>query len=103
MKRNIAKSVIVILITLFFTVFFWGESLAADPVPDGEPDYPQNETNPEYRISESPYLRVPEDMLNWPDILPPESGTFIASEDPTAVEMYNVAKAKLFTCRVRVS
>ena len=54
MKRHIAKSVITLFVTLILTLLFAGVSLAADQVPDGEIDYPQNETNPDYRISESP-------------------------------------------------
>lgn len=95
MSKHIVKSVVVTVITFLVTLVSWGGVLAADQIPDGEIDSPQNEANLDYRVSESPYLRLPEEMLNWPAMVPPESGPFTESEDPTAVEIYNVATGEI--------
>jgi V8-like Glu-specific endopeptidase len=95
MKKYIPKSVIVTLIVFMFALAPWAGGLAADQVPEGEVDHPQNEANLDYRISESPYLQLPEEMLNWPAMEPPEPGAFVESEDPTAVEIYNVATGEI--------
>jgi hypothetical protein len=39
---------------------------------EGMPDKAYYASNPDYRVSDSPYLRIPDDMLDWPDIVAPE-------------------------------
>jgi V8-like Glu-specific endopeptidase len=95
MRQHISKTVIITLIVFILTLVLQGGSLAADPTPPGEIDYPQNETNLEYRESESPYLRLPDDMRNWPEIEPPDIDPFNSSEVPTTVEMYNVTTGEI--------
>jgi hypothetical protein len=95
MKKHISISIITVLITFMSSLLLGGASLAAEQVPDGEIDYPQNETNFDYRVSESPYLRLSEDMLSWPAMESPETGSAVKSEDPTEVEIYNVATGEI--------
>jgi len=52
-------------------------------------DSPFGFTNPSYRISDSPFLRLPDNMRNWSQISPPEPNEAIGSGSPSAVEIYN--------------
>ena len=62
-----------------------------EPADESLPDDAYGAINPTYRISDSPYLRLPEDMRDWPPIPPPEPREVAEVEDPTAVEIYNAA------------
>ena len=46
--------------------------------------------NPSYRVSDSPWLRLPENMKNWPPIVPPEPCEATGIEDLTATELCNL-------------
>jgi len=58
---------------------------------EGLPDQAYGAINSTYRPSDSPLLRLPEDMRTWPSIVPPEPREVGEMEDPTAVEIFNVA------------
>jgi len=49
-----------------------------------------NVTNPDYRISDSPYMRLA-DIENWTPIVPPEPRDVKGVEGPIAVEIYEMA------------
>jgi glutamyl endopeptidase len=67
-------------------------AIESTPVEDSSaPDAAYSATNQDYRISDSPYLRLPDDMLNWTPIVPPEPHEVEDMEDPFAVEIYNAA------------
>ncbi|HPJ83463.1 MAG TPA: CARDB domain-containing protein, partial [Methanothrix sp.] len=53
-------------------------------------DTAYNATNPDYRISDSPYMRLT-DIEDWIPITPPEPREVEGIEGPTAVEIYDVA------------
>ena len=53
-------------------------------------DIAYNTTNPDYRISDSPYMRLT-DIDDWMPIIPPESRRVETVNGPTAVEIYDVA------------
>ncbi len=61
--------------------------------PPGEagPDPAYGATNPSYSMSDSPWLRLPDDMLDWPPVEPSRPAEVIAVEDPTAVEIHDAA------------
>lgn len=52
-------------------------------------------TNITYKISDSPYLRLPEDIVNLPPMVPPEPREVGEIEDPTAIEIYDIATKKV--------
>jgi V8-like Glu-specific endopeptidase len=59
------------------------------------PDDAYGAINPSYRISDSPLLRLPDDMRGWPPVVPPEPREVEEMEDPTAVEIYNIATGEM--------
>jgi V8-like Glu-specific endopeptidase len=67
--------------------------MAQGPEPSDEagPDPAYGATNPWHRVSDSPLLRLPEDMRDWPPIEPSVPDKVVACEDPTAIEIHNVA------------
>ena len=52
-------------------------------------DIAYNVTNPEYRVSGSPYMRLT-NMEDWKPVVPPKPRIVDDMEDPTAVEIYDV-------------
>ena len=48
------------------------------------------EDNPHYRLPGSRYLKVPEDLKNWPPVLPEYDLGLPLTEDPTTMEIYDV-------------
>ena len=96
MRNNeITKKVIALLLVLLMLGSLLGITVAAVESTTAEgtsgPDAAYGAINPDYRISDSPYLRLPDDMLNWTPIVPPEPREVEDMEDPSAVEVYNVA------------
>ena len=76
-----------LLALLMISSLFSVTVTADESLPDGA----YGAINPAYRISDSPYLRLPDDMRDWPPIVPPEPREVEDMEDPSAVEIYNVA------------
>ena len=66
-----------------------------EPVDESMPDGAYGAINPSYRTSDSPYLRLPIDMKDWPPIVPPEPREIEGMEDPSAVEIYNTATGEV--------
>ncbi|HSR32082.1 MAG TPA: hypothetical protein VLY63_16090, partial [Anaerolineae bacterium] len=68
-------------------------SAQAPPQDEAGRDPAVGAINPSYRVSDSPWLQVPEEMLAWPQMMPPEPGEVQAVdlEDPTAVVVHNIA------------
>jgi hypothetical protein len=53
------------------------------------PDGAYGAINPFHRISDSPLLRLPDDMRDWPPVVPPEPHEAVDADDPTAMVIYN--------------
>ncbi len=102
MKKKVAILLLVLLmIGSLFSVAVIGSETAEDlrdteivPADESVPDGAYGATNPSYRISDSPYLRLPDDMKNWPPVVPPEPREVEGMEDPTAVVIYNSTTGK---------
>ncbi len=68
--------------------------LAQEPLDsDASPDGALGAINPSYRVSDSPWLQLPEDLRDWPPMLPPEPGEIEGADvdDPTAVVVHDLA------------
>jgi V8-like Glu-specific endopeptidase len=70
------------------------------PLVGAQPSPPESErvaepaaTAPSDHISDSPYMRIPEDLSDWPPLLAPEPGSFqgVESADPGAIVTYDRA------------
>ena len=84
---------LIILLTVIIAVILLPVSVLAEG-PDEEPkaDPAYSAINPSHRVSDSPWLRLPQELKNWPPIIPPQ--TREPSEettDPTGLEVYNIA------------
>ena len=73
------------------SMYYTGDTDIRTGTPEPMPDGAYGAINPSYRISDSPHLRLPDDMRNCPLIVSPEPCEVDGIEDPTAVEMYNIA------------
>lgn len=73
------------------SMYYTGDTDIRTGTPEPMPDGAYGTINPSYRISDSPHLRLPDDMRNCPLIVSPEPREVDGIEDPTAVEMYNIA------------
>gem|GEM_PF-3311502 len=65
-----------------------GDTVVCDPIVNIGFDPAYNATNPDYRVSDSPYMRLA-DIEDWVPIIPPEPREVKGIEDPTAVEIYD--------------
>ena len=94
-NKKITEKAATLLLVLLMTSSFFCVTVTAVESTTAEgtsgPDAAYGAINPDYRISDSPYLRLPDDMLNWTPIVPPEPREVEDMEDPSAVEVYNVA------------
>jgi V8-like Glu-specific endopeptidase len=91
---------------MFFTVILMmtmtvsgsvGE-IFAETLIDGESENAVGEIDSEDSISGSPYLQVPDEIMNAPPALPPDPMEVLlmkAAEDPTGTEMYDVATGEV--------
>jgi V8-like Glu-specific endopeptidase len=80
-------SISVLVLALTLPTFVMAEESA--------PDAAYGAVNPDYKPSDSPLLRIPDDKLNWRPIVPPEPREVEGMEDPTAVEIYEVATGEV--------
>lgn len=69
--------------------------MATEPATDSTSDVAYGAINPDYRISDSPYLRLPADMRDLPSIFPPEPHEVKGAENHTAGVIYNVATGEV--------
>ena len=90
-KRIPAMLIAILLVIL--TIGFQVPSAGAEPPPpdEGELDGAYGATNPLHRVSDSPWLRLPEDMRDWPPMVPSTPGEAGEVQDPIAVEIYDIA------------
>ena len=90
-KRLIKKAATLLMVLLMLGSFFGVTAMAGD----GEPDGAYGATNPDYRISDSHYLRLPDDLKDYPPVVPPVPHEAKDMEDPSAIEMYNVTTGEV--------
>ena len=91
-KKLVKKAATLLLVLLMLGSLFGGVTATAG---DGEPDAAYGATNPDYRVSDSPYLRLPDDLKDYPPIVPPEPHEAKDMEDPSAIEMYNTTTGEV--------
>ena len=88
-------------VAMWSLVFVFLSVVAGEGEPEGIPPYENssnetafdsayNATNPEYRVSDSPFMRR-SDLEDWRPIVPPEPREVEDMVDPTAVEIYDVS------------
>ena len=69
-------------------------SVEAQPLPfdESEPDGALGAINPSHRVSDSPWLQLPEELWDVPPLLPsrPQGGGEAADRDPRTIEMYDL-------------
>ncbi len=81
------KRVLLILGLIILVGFVYGAEMIRDT---GE-----NDLSPYYRVSGSPYLRLPESMKNWPAVSLPELEELPEESDPGEVVEYNALTKKV--------
>ena len=69
-KRVAVRWVVVLFLSLAIGLVAPGAGYGLGPPEQGEPDPAVDVPNPPDRVSGSPHLRLPKDMLDWPVVLP---------------------------------
>lgn len=91
MKKKTRAIVYTLTIAVSILVIFATISVNASTTESSSlPDPAYNATNPSYRISDSPYLRLSEDMKDWPPMEATGPQEVVEAEDPTALELYDI-------------
>jgi hypothetical protein len=97
MKHMISEKRKINVVNFFMIMFYLaligssiqlGMAIANGPI-GVEPSI--SSTNPDYRVSDSPYLQLPDDMKGWPPISSPSKPSGEVSADPNVVQIYNVS------------
>jgi len=88
MKKN--RIVILMLIMVFIFT-----SITVAVADEGMPDDAYGAINPDYRPSNSTYLILPDELCDCPSIIPPEPHEVEDMEDPSALEIYNIASKEI--------
>ena len=87
------KNRIVILIILVMVIIFTSITVAV--ADEGMPDDAYGAINPDYRPSNSTYLILPDELCDCPSMIPPEPHEVDDMEDPSALEIYNIATKEI--------